>query len=138
MCDITAAPKNEFGCKLGSAIITARSSRSGPKDHHILTLLSWVIGLPVLAIAAFFLVGPDRVWQTFTGPADMGVMNLVTLVRTGKPNDALIGRASALPLPPDAESPVIALPAQELFRHLIAQIDAADSVTWVEQNDEQL
>lgn len=104
----------------------------------MLTLLSWIIGLPTLAIVAFFLAGPDRVWRTFTGPADMGAMSIETLVRTGKPNDALIGPANALPLPPDAEPPVFAVPAQELFRHLIAQVEATDTVTWVEQNDEAL
>lgn len=65
-------------------------------------------------------------------------MNLVTLVRTGKPNDALIGPASALPLPPDAEPPVFAVPAQELYQQVIALVEATGIVTWVEQNGEQL
>lgn len=103
-----------------------------------MTLLSWIIGLPTLAIVAFFLAGPDRVWRTFTGPADMGALSIDTLVRTGKPNDALIGPASALPLPPDAQSPVFALSAQELFRQLTARIESTNTVSWVEQNDEAL
>lgn len=104
----------------------------------MMTFLSWTLGLLALVIIAFFLVGPDRVWQTFTGPADMGAQTLETLTRTGKPNDALIGPADALPLTPDAGTPVFAVPAQELFAQLIARVEATGTVTWAEQNDEQL
>lgn len=100
-----------------------------------MTLLSWIIGMLSLVIVAFFLVGPDRVWQMTTGPADMGAMTLETLTRTGKPNDALIGPADALPMAPDVESPVFAVPAEELFQQIIARIEATGTVTWVEQND---
>lgn len=103
-----------------------------------MTYLIWILGLLVAATIAFFLVGPERVWQATNGPADMGPMTLETLVRTGKPNDALIGPADALPMTPDANAPVFAVPADELFGQIIAQVEATGTVTWVEQNDAAL
>jgi uncharacterized protein (DUF1499 family) len=134
MCDIMAVAKNEFGCQLSSANITVGPAWSDHQGTIALTLVSWIIGLLALAILAFFLAGPDRVWQTLTGSADMGPLTLETLMRTGKPNDALIGPASALPVPPDATAPVFAIPAEELFATLISRINSSETITWAEQD----
>lgn len=103
-----------------------------------MTLLTWIIGLLIVAIIAFFLVGPDRIWKATSGPSDLGAMTLETLARTGKPNDALIGPADALPLSPDAQTPVFAVTAEQLYRQIIARIDATGTVTWANQNEEAL
>src|SRR5262245_46165454 len=64
---------------------------------------------PLLIIAAlflaFFLIGPERVWEQF-GPADLGPVSFETLERRATPNDALacppgVCRAQSDLLPPE-------------------------------------
>jgi uncharacterized protein (DUF1499 family) len=101
-------------------------------------MLLWLVVLAVVAVGGFFLIGPDRVWTMLAGNPDMGRQTLETLARTGKPNDALIGPASALAIAPDSEPPVYAMPASQLYNQLVGAIGALGTVTWVDQDAQAL
>jgi len=47
-----------------------------------------ILALILLATAAFFILGPERLWSQF-GPSDLGDVDFATLVRRDTPNDAL-------------------------------------------------
>jgi uncharacterized protein (DUF1499 family) len=79
-----------------------------------MTLLQGLAALAVLAVVAFLVVGPERVWGVF-GPADLGPVDFARLERRGSPNDALAcpegfcGGARA-----EIPSPVFAMDARAL------------------------
>jgi uncharacterized protein (DUF1499 family) len=69
-----------------------------------------VIPLLIIAalVAAFFLIGPERVWELF-GPPDLGPVTFETLERRSTPNDALacppgICKAQSDLTPPEYET----------------------------------
>lgn len=100
-------------------------------------LMRAAIGLVILAglaAAALFVIGPQRVWETVAGDPDSGPLVIETIERTGRPNDALLGPADLLPVQPDAETPVYAIPAPALFARLIDAIQEEGAVTWVERD----
>lgn len=97
-------------------------------------MMMWIAAALLVLIAAFFLVGPARVWRQVASDPDMGAQSPETLQRTGKPNDALLGPAEALSVRADAQTPVFDVPPTELFETLLARIDAAQSIRWVERD----
>lgn len=101
-------------------------------------MVFWIVALLVIAAATLFLVGPATLWERIAGAPDMGAQTLQTLERTGKPNDVLLGPEDALAIPSDAATPVFAVPPEELFETLVARIDIAEDIRWVEQDSEGL
>ena len=89
-------------------------------------LLLWVAAAVVGAVVVFGLalviLGPARVWGVF-GPADLGDVNLETLMRRTTPNDALAAPENWGNARKDIISPSYRLPAsrlREVFRRAIA------------------
>ena len=64
-------------------------------------------------IAAFFLIGPERVWALF-GPADLGPVAIETLARRATPNDALACPPGVCQAQSDATPPEYAVDAAKL------------------------
>jgi uncharacterized protein (DUF1499 family) len=79
-----------------------------------MTLIQGLAALAVLAVVAFLVLGPARIWGVF-GPADLGPVDFARLERRGSPNDSLAcpegfcGGARA-----DIPSPVFAMDARAL------------------------
>lgn len=51
--------------------------------------LGTAVGVGSLGVAAFFLIGPERIWSEVAGPADQGPADLEHLERRPSGNDAL-------------------------------------------------
>ncbi|MBV6658220.1 MAG: DUF1499 domain-containing protein [Devosiaceae bacterium] len=101
-------------------------------------MLAWLMGAILVAIIAFFLVGPERIWRTVAGDPDMGRLETSNIVRTGKPNDALLVPPFAADLPDTQTIGAYAVPPDELFSTLIGRIEATGAVRWVERDTEGL
>lgn len=101
-------------------------------------MVFWIVALLVIAAATLFLIGPATLWERIAGDPDMGAQTLGSLERTGKPNDVLLGPEEALVIPSDAGTPIFDLPPNELFDTLVARVDIAEDIQWVEQDSEQL
>jgi uncharacterized protein (DUF1499 family) len=101
-------------------------------------LVAWIVALIAILLLAFFIVGPGRVWQQIAGDPDTGAQSLQTLERTGKPNDALLGPQDRIATTPDASTPVFQVAPAELFATLLARIEEADQVRWVERAEDKL
>lgn len=77
----------------------------------LVVIVAILIGLPVLAAAAFFTIGPERIWALVAGNPDLGRYDFNTLKRRKTPNDALLcspglcAGASDGPLPVFDDSP---------------------------------
>jgi uncharacterized protein (DUF1499 family) len=73
------------------------------------------IALLILAalIAAFFLIGPEKVWERF-GPADLGPVSFQTLERRATPNDALACPPDVCQAQSDLTPPEYAVGAAQL------------------------
>lgn len=77
-----------------------------------------VVGLA----AAFFAIGPDRVWMAL-GPPDLGAVDFATLQRRTTPNDALACPPGKCAAKADITPPVYAVSAAQLrtaFARMIA------------------
>ena len=72
-----------------------------------------VIALVAILVAAFFLIGPERVWERF-GPADLGPVAFETLERRATPNDALACPPGVCRAQSDLTPPEYAVDAQKL------------------------
>lgn len=70
--------------------------------------------IAVLALAGFWLYGPERIWAR-SGPADLGDVDFATLVRRETPNDALACGEGLCAARADLPAPVFAIPANEMF-----------------------
>ncbi len=97
-------------------------------------ILGWLIALTLVAIATFFLLGPQRVWQMTVGDPDTGAMSVDNITRTGKPNDALMVPAWARDRPDSTPIPAFAVDADTLYTTLVARLEALGTVTWAEQD----
>ena len=73
-----------------------------------------ILALILLATAAFFILGPERLWSQF-GPSDLGDVDFATLVRRDTPNDALACLPEFCAAKADLSSPVIARPFGDVF-----------------------
>ncbi|MCA3573544.1 MAG: DUF1499 domain-containing protein [Aestuariivirga sp.] len=70
--------------------------------------------LAALSIAAFLIVGPERIWAQF-GAADLGDVDFATLVRRDSPNDALACLPDVCAAKADIAAPLIAKPPATVF-----------------------
>ena len=77
------------------------------------TLLTVGAVIAMAALAAFFIVGPERIW-VLAGPADLGPVSFETLRRRTTPNDALACPRDVCVARIDITPPVFALNAGDL------------------------
>src|SRR5262245_49799996 len=75
--------------------------------------LSVIALTAVIVIAAFVLIGPERVWEWF-GPADLGPVSFQELERRTTPNDALACPPDICQARSDLTPPVYAVSAAQL------------------------
>ncbi len=78
------------------------------------TLMGLVAFLAVLLLAAFLVLGPERLWAEF-GPSDLGDVDFATLVRRDSPNDALACLPEFCAAKADIAAPVIDRPFGDVF-----------------------
>src|SRR5262245_28330321 len=88
----------------------------------------------VIVIAAFALIGPERVWALF-GPADLGPVSFSALERRETPNDALACPPDICRAQSDLAPPVYAVSAEELRAALGWVIASEPRVTRVATED---
>ncbi|MBI1386789.1 MAG: DUF1499 domain-containing protein [Rhizobiales bacterium] len=80
--------------------------------------------IALLAVVAWFLVGPERLWSMF-GSADLGPVEFATLVRRANPNDALACSPRFCKANSDFLPPTFATDAQGL-RAAMARVIASE------------
>lgn len=80
----------------------------------IVTIPLVIAAAAALGAGAFFVIGPERVWERF-GPADLGEVDFAGLQRRETPNDALACRPELCAAKADIESPVFTQSAFEMF-----------------------
>lgn len=97
-------------------------------------MFGWLLALVLVAVVTLFLIGPQRIWEMTVGDPDLGALELTTLERTGRPNDALIAPDGLAAAAIDAQAPVFATSADELYEQLIARINVMNTVTWAQQD----
>lgn len=78
-------------------------------------LLAAVAAIAVTFLAAFFIVGPERIWGWF-GPPDLGPVTFETLRRRTSPNDSLACPPNLCIAKSDVTAPVFAVGAPELWK----------------------
>jgi len=88
-------------------------------------------------IAAFFVIGPERVWALF-GPADLGPVAFETLERRAPPNDALACPPGVCQAQSDLTPPEYAVDAAKLRAAFGWVIAAEPRVTRVATDDAEL
>jgi uncharacterized protein (DUF1499 family) len=88
-----------------------------------------------IAVATFFLFGPERVWSLF-GPADLGPVSFESLQRRTTPNDALACSPDICRAKSDLLPPVFAVGAVELSRAFDKAIASEPRLTLVETTDQ--
>ena len=91
--------------------------------------------LLVAMVAAFVLIGPERVWMLF-GPPDLGAISFETLKRRSTPNDALACPPDVCSAKSDLLPPVFAVSAMNLRLAFSKVIASEDRVVLVEATDE--
>jgi len=96
-----------------------------------------ILLLLALLIAAFFLIGPERVWELF-GPADLGPVSFETLERRATPNDALACPPGVCRAQSDLTPPEYAVDAAKLRAAFGWRIAAEPRVTRVATDDAEL
>jgi uncharacterized protein (DUF1499 family) len=87
--------------------------------------------------AAFFLVGPERVWSLF-GAADLGPVEFETLVRRTTPNDALACPRDVCKAASDVTPPVFAVSAADLRAAFAKVISSEPRITAVASDDAEM
>ena len=87
--------------------------------------------------AAFFVVGPDRVWRMFGDP-DLGPVSFETLQRRMTPNDALACPKGLCRGLSDIESPIYPVSAQDLRPEFARVLQTEPRVTLVSADDATL
>ena len=102
--------------------------------HFWSTVLAVIAAVAIMILAAFFIVGPERIWALF-GPADLGPVIFETLKRRTSPNDALACPQNICAARSDVVSPVFAVSAPELERAFAKVIASEPSVEQVASDD---
>ena len=97
-------------------------------------LLTIFLIILVALAAAFFLIGPERVWALF-GPADLGPVAFETLERRATPNDALACPPDICRAQSDLTPPEYAVDAAKLRAAFAQMISAEPRVTRVAFDD---
>ncbi|MFY4730664.1 DUF1499 domain-containing protein [Nitrospira sp. BLG_2] len=93
-------------------------------------LLVLSVAVPIALTAAFFLIGPERVWEQF-GPADLGPVAFETLKRRDAPNDALACPTGVCRAQSDLTPPEYAVDAAKLRAAFAKAISAELRITAV-------
>jgi uncharacterized protein (DUF1499 family) len=86
------------------------------------TIFTVIAAIAVVALAAFFIIGPERFWS-LAGPSDLGPVAFETLRRRNSQNDALACPADLCAAKSDIAPPVFAVSADDLrtaFGRMIA------------------
>lgn len=102
--------------------------------HFWSTLLAVVAAAAIAILAAFLIVGPDRIWALF-GPADLGPVNFETLKRRTSPNDSLACPQNICSAKSDVTPPIFAVSAPELEEAFAKVIASERNVEQVSAND---
>lgn len=92
-------------------------------------------GLVAAAAAAFWLVGPERVWA-LAGPADLGTVSFETLERRTTPTDALACPTGLCPVETDILPPVYPVDAATLRKALLQAVKTERRLTRVAIDDQ--
>ena len=100
-------------------------------------LLVFSVAVPIALIAAFFLVGPERIWSLF-GPPDLGPVAFETLERRTTPNDALACPPDVCQAASDVTPPEFAVSAADLRAAFAKVIAAEPRITAVASDDATL
>ena len=103
-----------------------------------MSLWLWVIGVIVLGFAiagaAFWLYGPERVWELF-GPADLGPVSFETLERRETRTDALACPTGLCQADNDVLPPVYPVDAATLRKALLQALKTERRLTRVAIDD---
>jgi len=102
--------------------------------HFWSSVLVVVAAAAIAVLAAFFIVGPERIWALF-GPADLGPVTFETLKRRSSPNDSLACPPNICTAKSDVTPPVFALSAPELARVFAKVIASEPTVEQVALDD---
>jgi uncharacterized protein (DUF1499 family) len=97
-------------------------------------ILAAISALLLAFLAAFFIVGPERIWALI-GPADLGPVNFETLKRRTSPNDALACPPGLCSVKSDVAPPVFAVGAPELQKAFAKVIASEPLVTQVARDE---
>jgi uncharacterized protein (DUF1499 family) len=97
-------------------------------------ILTAFAALILALLAAFFIVGPERIWALF-GPSDLGTVNFETLKRRTSPNDALACPSGLCAAKSDVAPPVFAVSAPELMKAFAKVIASEPLVTQVASDE---
>lgn len=103
-----------------------------------MSLWPFVLGicaLPIGAAAAFWIVGPERVWTLF-GPPDLGPVSFGTLERRATPTDALACPTGLCPVDTDILPPVYPVDAATLRKALLQAVKTERRLTRVAIDDQ--
>ncbi len=106
-------------------LISTKNFLSGGFQVKILTTIA--IGLVLLAavaVLAFVLLGPERIWRVF-GEADLGPVSFEQLERRASPNDALACPEDVCTASADIKAALYPVTAREL-RIAFAKVIAAE------------
>jgi len=88
------------------------------------TIFAIIASIAVVALTAFFVIGPERFWA-MASPADLGPVTFETLQRRKSPNDALACPQDLCVAKSDITPPVFAVSADEL-RSAFAKVIASE------------
>ena len=102
-------------------------------------ILAVVVGIPLLVVAVFWLLGFDKLWTLIAGPSDMGAVDFATFSKTAKPNQHLVcPQDFCRNQTPDEISKVYALPANELSKEFLKSLKNERDLEQVGQDMPQL
>ncbi|MBJ7533080.1 DUF1499 domain-containing protein [Rhodomicrobium vannielii ATCC 17100] len=96
-----------------------------------------LVAIPIAIIAAFFIVGPERLWS-LAGPADQGPVDFETLSRRETPNDALACPPGACKARSDIKPPVFAVSAHELRKAFRTAVASEPNLELVDVDENKL
>lgn len=102
--------------------------------HFWSTVLAVVAAAVIAFLAAFFIVGPERIWSLF-GPADLGPVTFEVLKRRTSPNDSLACPQNICAAKSDLLPPVFAVSAPDLQKAFAKVIASEPSVEQVASDD---
>lgn len=99
-----------------------------------LVIVTFTIGLIAALVAAFWIMGPERVWAFF-GPADLGPVAFETLERRSGPTDALACPSGFCDIDGDIYPPVYPVDVPTLRKAMARALMTERLVTRVDIDD---
>ena len=103
----------------------------------MLQILIVTAALVLVIVAAFFVLGPDRIWGVF-GTPDLGPVDFETLSRRSSPNDALVCPPGLCKAASDLSSPVFEVDARQLREAMINALASRPRLSLVNCDDTTL